>query len=78
MNITLKNVPDSVYRTIKREAKTKGRSLNAQVIQILAAEAAHAERLRKQANLWKELDCFAASLPPLDDIASLIREDRER
>ena len=54
MNITLKNVPDSVYRTIKREGKTKGRSLNAQVMQILTAEAAHAARLRKLAK-------FAAS-----------------
>jgi plasmid stability protein len=78
MNITLKNVPDSVYRTIKREAKRKRRSLNAEIIQTLAAEAAEAERRRQWTNLRKELDRFAASLPPFGDIASLIREDRER
>jgi plasmid stability protein len=78
MNITLKNVPDSVYRTIKREAKTKGRSLNAEIIQALEAEAAEAVRRRQFRKLQKELDRFAASLPPLGDIASLIREDRER
>ena len=35
MNITLKNVPDSVHRVIKREAKRKRRSLNAEIIQAL-------------------------------------------
>jgi plasmid stability protein len=30
MTITLKNVPDEVYRTLKRAAKEQGRSLNAQ------------------------------------------------
>ena len=78
MNITLKNVPDSVYRTIKREAKTKGRSLNAQIIQTLAAEAAEAERRRRLANARKEFDRFAASLPPMDDSTPLIRAERER
>jgi len=42
MNITLKNVPDKVYRTVKRAAKEQGRSLNAQIIQLLEAEAAGA------------------------------------
>lgn len=78
MNITLKNVPDSVYRTMKREAKSKGRSLNAQIIQTLTAEAADSERRRKLANAREEFDRFAASLPPMDDCARLIREDRER
>jgi hypothetical protein len=78
MNITLKNVPDSVYRVIKREAKKKRRSLNAEIIQALESEAAEAERRRQLGNLRKELDRFAASLPPLEDSAPLIRADRER
>ena len=44
MNITLKNVPDKVYRTVKRAAKEQGRSLNAQIIHALEAEAAEFER----------------------------------
>jgi hypothetical protein len=47
MNITLKNVPDKVYRTVKRAAKEQGRSLNAQIIQLLETEAAHLERRKK-------------------------------
>ena len=78
MNITLKNVPASVYRVIKQEAKRKRRSLNSEIIHALEAEAAEAERRRQLGKLRKELDKFAASLPPLDDSAPLIREDRER
>lgn len=75
--ITLKNVPQSVYRVIKREAKRKRRSLNAEIVQTLDMEAAEAERRRQLGHLRKELG-FAASLPPLDDSTPLIRRDRER
>jgi hypothetical protein len=78
MNITVKNVPDSIYRVIKREAERKKRSLNAEIIQALETEAAEAERRRHLSSLRKELDRFAASLPPLDDSVPMIREDRER
>jgi len=78
MNITVKNIPDSIYRVMKREAKKQRRSLNAEIIQVLATEAGEAERRRQLSNLRKDLDRFAASLPPLGDSASLIREDRER
>jgi len=78
MNITLKNVPQSVYRVIKREAKRKRRSLNAEIIQTLEIEAAEAERRRQLVDLRKELERFAASLPRLDDSTPLIRRDRER
>jgi len=78
VNITLKNVPDSVYRVIKREAKRKRRSLNSEIIRALEAEAVETERRRQLGKLRKELDKFAASLPPLDDSAPLIRADRER
>jgi hypothetical protein len=78
MNITVKNIPDSIYRVMKREAKGKRRSLNAEIIQALETEAAEAQRRRQLSNLRKELDRFAASLPPLDDSVPLIRGDRGR
>jgi len=53
-------------------------SLNAEIIQALETVATEAERLQNFAALRKDLDRFAASLPPLDDSAPLIREDRER
>jgi len=78
MNITLKNVPDKVYRAVKQAAKAQGRSLNAQIIQLLATEAAHLERRKRLPELIKELDQFAASLPPMGDSTPLIRRERER
>jgi ribosomal protein L20A (L18A) len=78
MNITVKNIPDSIYRVMKREAKVKRRSLNAEIIQVLESEAAEAQRRRQLSSLRKELDRFAASLPPLDDSVPLIRGDRGR
>ena len=78
MNITVKNLPDSVYRVIKREAKRNRRSLNSEIIQTLGTEAAEAERRRQLGDVRKELDRFAASLPPLSDSSLLIRRERER
>jgi hypothetical protein len=78
VNITLKNIPEPVYRTIKREAKKNRRSLNAEMIQALEAEAAEADRRRRLGGLKAEMDRFSASLPPLDDSTPLIRRDRER
>ena len=78
MNITLKNVPQAVYRVIRREAKEQGRSLNAQIIQTLQVEAAEVERRRRLGEVKRELERFAASLPTLSDSTPLIRQDRER
>lgn len=78
MNITIKNLPEPVYRVMKREAKRSRRSLNAQIIRALEMEAAQAERRRQLTDVRKELEKFAASLPPLDDSAPLIRQDRQR
>ena len=78
MNITVKNLPEAVYQVIKREARKHRRSLNAEIIRTLEMEAAEAERLRQLGGLRKELERFAATLPPLDDSTPLIRRDRER
>jgi hypothetical protein len=78
MNITVKNIPEPVYRVMKREAKRQRRSLNSEIIQALETEAAEAERRRQLGSLRKELDRFAASLPPVGDSGPLIRADRER
>jgi hypothetical protein len=65
-------------RTVKRAAKGQGRSLNAQIIQLLEAEAALLERRKGLPELIKKLDRFAASLPPMEECAPLIRQERQR
>ncbi|HEU0139729.1 MAG TPA: hypothetical protein VFQ79_08465 [Bryobacteraceae bacterium] len=77
-NIALKNIPEAVYRAMKREAKQQGRSLNAQIIGVLESAVAELERRRRLPGLRKKLNRFAVSLPPLEDSAPLIRQDRQR
>jgi hypothetical protein len=43
----------------------------------MEAESTQAERRRDLLALRKKLDRFAASLPPMEDSAPLIREDRD-
>lgn len=52
MNITGKNIPEPVYRVMKREAKRKRRrrSLNSEIVQMLETEASEAERQRQPSN----------------------------
>jgi hypothetical protein len=78
MNITLKNVPDKIYRTMKRAAKEQGRSLNAQIIHTLEGETAELERRRKSRAWRAELERFRKSLQPMDDSTALIRRERQR
>ena len=78
MNITVKNIPDSIYRVIKREARRHRRSMNSQIIRALETQAAEAERLRRLRDLAKEMEEFRASLPQLGDSTPLVRADRER
>jgi hypothetical protein len=73
----LKNVPDWIYRVMKREAKRKRRSLNAEIIHALEIEAAEAER-RQMISLRDELARFSKSLPSMADSVPLIREERDR
>jgi len=56
---------------IARNAKWKRLGLNSEIIQTLESEANEAERRRQLGNLRKQLERFAASLPPLDDSARL-------
>jgi hypothetical protein len=78
MNITLKNVPDKVYRTMKRAAKEQGRSLNARIIHTLEGETAELERRRKSRQWRAELERFRKSLQPMGDSTAQIRKERQR
>jgi hypothetical protein len=78
MNITVKGLPDPVYRVIKSEAKRKRRSLNAEILRTLESEAAEVQRRRQLENLRGVLDEFASSLAPMNDSTPLIRRDRQR
>lgn len=78
MDSTIKRIPQSVYKAIKQEAQSQGRSLNAEIIRALQAEAVELERRRKWQTLRTELDQFVDSLPPSNNSAALIRQNRNR
>ena len=78
-SITLKNIPDPIYRRIKMAAKRNHRSLNSEILacleQALAPQAidveAHLERARRLRERW--------SGPPLtiEEIEEAIERGRE-
>jgi hypothetical protein len=78
MNITLKNVPEGVYRTIRSAAEREGRSLNSQIIRVLSEEAEVQRRRRRARDSRAALEAFVATLPALGDSTPLIRADRQR
>ena len=78
MNLSIKNVPEEVYEQIKQTAVEQRRSLNAQIVHLLATEAAEASRRRRMRDSRKELERFGARLPRMSSGARLIRADRER
>jgi plasmid stability protein len=79
VNLTIKNIPEEVYKTLKRTAAEHGRSLNAEAIQALSNAAEEAERRRRMRESRADLERFVATLPKLRrSSAYLIREDRDR
>jgi hypothetical protein len=72
MNLSIKNVPEDIYQHVKQEAAEQGRSLNAQIVQILAKEAAEAGLRRRMRESRKKLERFVASLPKMSGSERLI------
>ncbi len=77
-NLTIKKLPDPVYRRLKTYARLQGRSLNAQVIHMLESDLDDHSRFEKMRASNEELERLVASMPPMEDSTPLIREDRER
>jgi hypothetical protein len=76
-NVTIKKIPDDVYREVKDRAKREGRSLNSYVVRLLEADAEESVRRRRMNDGWEEFRKFRRTLPYLSDSTELIREDRE-
>jgi plasmid stability protein len=78
MNLTIKNIPETIYKSLKQEAALRGRSLNSEAILALAAKSEELERRRAMRTTRKDLEKFVASLPRMSSSVPLIREDRDR
>jgi plasmid stability protein len=75
--LNIRNVPENVVATLKRRAKESGRSLNAEVVQVLTDSA---QRQEQAADLLRELDELRAEWLLPEDAPrpeDLIREARD-
>ena len=78
MNLTIKNVPEKVYDGLKRSAAEHARSLNAEIVRVLADLVDEGERRRRMATSRRELERFVAAMPLLSSSVPLIRAERQR
>ena len=73
-NLSIRDLPDKIYRQLKKAADTEGRSLNGYIIHVLELDAA--ERMRADR---RELLKFVESLPDTRDLSTrLLRQDRDK
>jgi len=78
MNLTIKGLPSKVHQYLRKSARTQGRSLTAEIVQILQDHVATEQRRKRMRKSQEELERFVASLPPMSDSTHLIRADRRR
>lgn len=76
-SITVKNLPEPLYRTLKQQAKRRHRSLNGEIVATLE-EALRKRERRKVDELLKELEGFHGRMSqvPISEIKRLRREGR--
>lgn len=77
-NLSVKDVPEPVYRQLKEAAQAEGRSLNSYLVSLLTADAEERNRRKRMRENRNDFRRFVESLPRMDDSTPLIREDRER
>ena len=80
-NITVRNIPNSDYSVLRRDAKRHGRSLNSELLAMLADKKEMARRRAGAARAMKRIDKIreeiAREYPNQPDSVDLIREDRD-
>jgi plasmid stability protein len=74
----IRNVPDDLYERLRLRAAAHHRSLSAEVIEILEAEAGSADRVARTREVLDRLEAFRATLAPVPKgyAADLVREGR--
>jgi hypothetical protein len=80
-NVMVRNIPERDYAELQQDAKQNRRSINAQILSLLADKAVMNRRRRQAAkamkrvdNLWKRI---GDKYPNQPDSTALIREDRD-
>ena len=80
-NLMVRNIPRETYKRMRARAKNLGRSLNAEILDILAEKDGWEIRRREIAKVLPEIrrvrEEIAREHPDAPDSVTLIREDRD-
>jgi plasmid stability protein len=80
-NLTVRNIPEKDYAELQRDARQNRRSINAELLILLADRAEMNRRRRQSAKAMKRIDKIreeiARKYPNQPDSVDLIREDRD-
>jgi plasmid stability protein len=80
-NVTVRNIPEREYAELQQDAKQNRRSINAEILSLLADKAAMNRRRRRMKEAIRKLDRLrgeaSKKYPVSYEMLELIREDRE-
>ena len=80
-NVMVRNIPRETYKRMRARAKNLGRSLNAEILDILAEKDGWEKRRREIAKVLPEIrrvrEEIAREHPDAPDSVTLLREDRD-
>jgi len=78
----VENVPDDLYEALRRRAKSRRRSIAAEVLALLEENVPTPDELKARQELFRQAIRLRKSLPkskgPFPSAEEMIREDRER
>jgi plasmid stability protein len=78
----VENVPEDIYKALRKRARANRTSIAAEVISLLEHFVPTAQELKRRQKVWDELAKLRAMPPltpgPFPSAEEMIREDRER
>ena len=78
----VENVPDDIYKALRKRARANRKSIAAEVIALLEQNIPTEEELKRRARVLRRLGRLRAKPPltpgPFPSAEEMIREDRER
>jgi plasmid stability protein len=78
----VENVPDELYRSLRKRARENRKSIAAEVISLLEREIPTTAELKQRERFYRQMETFRSHKPlsrgPFPPIEQAVREDRER
>lgn len=78
----VENVPDELYRGLRKRARENRKSIAAEVISLLEREIPTAAELKQRERFYRQIEKFRSQKPegqgPFPTAEQMIRTDRER